>query len=67
MTKSNDEIERLIADVEIMTSSQRLLFVELFLRSLKEHELQYLLGRLKSTSGLAHALNNINLINHDRS
>ena len=61
MSSNKQEIERLIADVEDMSSSQRLLFVEIFLRSLKEHELQYLLGRLNTSVGLAHALDKINL------
>lgn len=62
MSSNKQEIERLIADVENMSSSQRLLFVEIFLRSLKEHELQYLLSRLNSSTGLAHALDKINLL-----
>lgn len=58
------EIERLIADVESMTPTQRLIFVELVLRSFKEHELHQFMNRFQAAAGHAHAVHQFIKINN---
>lgn len=72
MTNHTLEIERLIADVETMTPTQRLIFVELMLRSFKEHELHQFIQRFQEAAGHAHAVhqflktNNLEIVPVDK-
>lgn len=59
---SNKDIERLIAEVEEMTQTQRLLFIELLLKSFRPYEIPLVLGRFQNAAGKARLVKNIDLI-----
>lgn len=66
MTRNNADIDRLIADVEDMSHEQRLIFIELLLKSFRDHELPQYLGRFQLAVGRARLVKKIDLVKKTR-
>lgn len=61
------DVERLIAEVESMTEQQRLVFIELLIKSFKPHELPPFVGRFEAAAGRARLIKSIKLIKPKKS
>lgn len=60
------DLERLIAEVESMTQTQRLVFIELLFKSFRPHELPQFISRFEVAAGRARLVKNIDLVKPTR-